>query len=85
MTNLKPVWRMNTDHNIPVYLGDLHMTENGCIYPISRHTKNSRTRWNNSWGEWNIIAYQTTRTKPAKYRKARIVCVNKGCQLCQTK
>lgn len=85
MIKMKPVWRMNTEEKVPSDLGDYvahfgGLVCNGSVTILA--TESYIRKYNFHWQNDDImpvIAYQTNRTKKAKYQKVRCdLCLGRG-------
>lgn len=72
---MKPVWRLNTGIGVPDDLGELLIMASDDVDMVMSSTpfnEDSNFKHIENWKcraeWWEIYAYQTTRTKPAKYR-----------------
>ena len=82
----KTVWRINTKHTIPNDLGDRLMIASGTVRNTRKGCLGFGDLKNHRWGIWNhnsdIHAYQTNRTKPAKYFSSVCEeCMGYGCEI----
>lgn len=74
MIKMKPVWRMNTEEKVPSDLGSRILvsgesfSEGSSLHHVKNHIRRDSEVWNKS-DIIPIIAYQTNRTKKAKYQK----------------
>lgn len=67
----KPVWKVNTGNGVPSDLGGVVVDFSGAIYDsLSHDTLTDKKYWNWYYSVRPVIsAYQTTRTREAKYEK----------------
>lgn len=72
---MKPVWRMNTGNEVPSDLGDKIMHEGLEVEIETTERLKHPLVWMKYGDGNNVIAYQTNRTKEAKYK--RVEC--EGC------
>jgi hypothetical protein len=73
----KPVWRMNTGNGVPSDLGDYFIFKSGDIREINKNNRarlSSLSMFVNAGCALDIVAYQTTRTREAKYERVRCKC-----------
>lgn len=75
---LKPVWRVNTGQGVPSDLGDFSMYRDLNILGTSGLDRKIDRVWFTRGNDLDIIAYQTTRTRKAKYERV-------GCTECEGK
>lgn len=72
MSEQKPVWRMNTGRDIPIDLGGKIIYGDGEVLQADLIDIGLIEIWLlDDIVNLNVIAYETTRTKPAKYRKSK--------------
>lgn len=76
----KPVWRVNTVDGVPSDFGDVVLTDDGLVSSYSSSVSFIGFR-RVEYGDY-VEAYQTSRTKAAKYENVECKsCFGEGCQL----